>query len=176
MSPRVNTSTQRQKRRRSPLLLFLLPLLWSVALGWGLAIAPQVAAIGTTDPVTGSQKLGQELYLENCATCHIALPPAVLPAETWRQLLQDPQHYGTELTLLVDPPRLLVWNYLRAFSRLQSKEEEVPYRVAQSRFFKALHPRVKLPAPATASSCVTCHPGAAEYNFRELTAEWQNSP
>lgn len=175
MSARVKTKTQRQKRQRSPLIVFLL-LLWSLALGWGLASGERVAAIGTVDPVTSSQKLGQELYLENCATCHIALPPAVLPTETWRQLLQDPQHYGVELTLLVDPPRLIVWNYLRSFSRLQSKEEEVPYRVAQSRFFKALHPRVKLPTPVNASSCVTCHPGAAEYNFRQLTPEWENSP
>ena len=139
----------------------------------------QVSAIedtGTVDRIPDRYQLGQQLYLENCATCHIGLPPQVLPTETWRRLLQDSQHYGQTLKLLVDPPRLLVWNYLQTFSRPQPKEEELPYRVASSRYFKALHPKVKLPQPANISSCVTCHPGASKYNFRKLTAEWENSP
>jgi hypothetical protein len=132
--------------------------------------------IGTVDRIPERYQLGQQLYLQNCATCHIALPPQVLPMETWRRLLQDSQHYGQTLKLLVDPPRLLVWNYLQTFSRPLATEEEIPYRVANSRFFKALHPKVKLSQPANMGSCVTCHPGASQYNFRKLTAEWANSP
>ncbi len=139
----------------------------------------QVSAIedtATVDRIPDRYQLGQQLYLENCATCHIGLPPQVLPTETWRRLLQDPQHYGQTLKLLVDPPRLLVWNYLQTFSRPQTKEEELAYRVASSRYFKALHPKVKMSQPANISSCVTCHPGVSQYNFRKLTAEWENSP
>ncbi|HIK26827.1 MAG: diheme cytochrome c [Oscillatoriaceae bacterium SKW80] len=175
MSQKVKTKIKRQKRLQALLILFGL-LLWSLILAWGLTNNERAKALGTVDPVTSSQKLGQELYIENCATCHIALPPAVLPTETWRQLLQDPQHYGIELTMLAEPHRLIVWNYLRTFSRVQRKEEEVPYRVAQSRFFKALHPRVKFSMPVDVKSCVTCHPGAAEYDFRKLIPEWENSP
>lgn len=141
-----------------------------------LAQVSEGGDIGTVDRIPERYQLGQQLYLENCATCHIALPPQVLPMETWRRLLQDSEHYGQTLKLLVDPPRLLVWNYLQTFSRPQAKEEEIPYRVANSRFFKALHPRVKLSQPANIASCVTCHPGASQYNFRKLTAEWENSP
>lgn len=175
-------TTRRRKRGRSPVVLFLLILLWSLAIGWGLALATNAQpaqtasdAIGTVDPVPQRFQLGQELYLENCSSCHIALPPAVLPIQTWQQVLQDSQHYGQQIPLLVDPPRLLVWNYLQAFSRPQGKEEETPYRVDDSRYFKALHPKVKLPRPVQVSSCVSCHPSAAEYNFRRLTPEWQNS-
>lgn len=171
MSARVKTKIQKQKRRL--LILFGL-LLSSLTLAWGLTNS--VKALATVDPITNSQKLGQELYIENCGTCHIALPPAVLPTETWRQLLQDTQHYGVELTRLAEPHRLIIWNYLRTFSRVQRKEEEVPYRVAQSRFFKALHPRVKFSIPVDIKNCVTCHPGATEYDFRKLTPEWENSP
>lgn len=141
-----------------------------------IAQSPQITTSGPVDPVPSRYQLGQELYLENCATCHIAIPPQVFPTETWRQLLQDPQHYGQKLRLLVDPPRILVWNYLRAFSRSQPKDEEVPYRVTNSRYFQALHPRVKLPPSTSLSSCVTCHPGTAQYDFRQLTPEWANSP
>ncbi|MEG3978851.1 diheme cytochrome C [Microcoleus sp. herbarium8] len=141
-----------------------------------LAQISTVEDIGTVDRIPEAYQLGQQLYLENCATCHIGLPPQVLPTETWRRLLQDPEHYGQTIKLLVDPPRLLVWNYLQTFSRPQPKEEDLPYRAANSRYFKALHPRVKLPQPANLSSCVTCHPGASKYNFRKLTPEWENSP
>lgn len=177
-------ANRRRKRGRSPVVLFLLILLWSLAMGWGLALVTnaqptQTASdtIGTVDSVPPRYQLGQELYLENCASCHIALPPAVLPTQTWQHLLQDSQHYGQQLTPLVDPPRLLVWNYIRNFSRSQSKEEEeTPYRVDDSHYFKALHPRVKLPRPIQITSCVSCHPSAAQYNFSRLTPEWENSP
>lgn len=136
----------------------------------------QTAAIGTVDVVPASLKIGQELYLENCASCHIGLPPQVMPTETWRQLIQDSQHYGTQMQPLVAPNLQIVWQYIRTFSRPQSAEEELPYRIYQSRYFKALHPKVKLPTRAGLPSCVSCHPGADKYNFRTLSAEWQNAP
>ena len=181
----LERKSHRRLRRRSPLLLFLLLLLWSIIIGWGLALitnaqptnqnAASSEAIGTVDSVPQRYQLGQQVYLENCATCHIGVPPAVLPTQTWQRLLQDSQHYGAQLKPLVDPPRLLVWNYLRTFSRPLSKEEEIPYRIQESRYFKALHPKVKLPRPINLNSCATCHPGATEYNFRRLTPEWENS-
>lgn len=152
-------------------------------MGWGLALVTNAQptaqtasdAISTVDPVSARYQLGQELYLENCAGCHIALPPAVLPTQTWKEILQDSQHYGTQIPPLIDPPRLLVWNYLQKFSRSQAKEEETPYRLDDSRYFKALHPKVKLARPIQITSCVSCHPSAAQYNFRNLTPEWENS-
>ncbi len=150
-------------------------------MGWGLALVTnaqpaQTASdeIGTVDPVPVRYQLGQELYLENCASCHIALPPAVLPTQTWQQILQDSQHYGVQLPPLINPPRLLVWQYLQTFSRPRTKEEQTPYRLDDSRYFKALHPKVKLPRPIEISSCVSCHSSAANYNFRRLTPEWQS--
>ncbi|MCL1474738.1 diheme cytochrome C [Argonema antarcticum] len=172
---------------RSPIVVFMLLLVWSVALGWGFTLITQLPAqtqtvaeispTGTVDVVPERYQLGQELYLKNCATCHIGIPPAVLPTETWRDILQDEQHYGKKLTPLIDPERLLVWEYLRTFSRTQTAEEErTPYRIAQSRYFKALHPRVKLPQPVTMGSCSICHFKADGYDFRSLTSEWQNAP
>jgi len=128
------------------------------------------------DVVPASLKIAQDLYLENCASCHIGLPPQVMPTETWRQLIQDSQHYGAQIQPLVAPNLQIVWQYIRAFSRPQSAEEDVPYRVYQSRYFKALHPKVKLPTRAGLTSCVSCHPGAGKYDFRSLSAEWQNAP
>lgn len=147
-------------------------------MGWGLATITNAGPlpteeIGTVDVVPDRYQLGQELYLENCASCHIAIPPAVLPTQTWQRVLQDPQHYSVIIKPLVDPARLIVWQYLQVFSRSQLREEEIPYRISESRYFKALHPQIKLPRPLELSSCASCHIGASEYNFRRLSAEWQ---
>jgi hypothetical protein len=163
-------------RRRSTALMMALIVLCCTSLGWGMAHATDAVGLGTVDPVPQNQHLGQSLYLESCGSCHLAISPAVLPDETWRQLLQDTQHYGQQLPRFVDPPRLLIWNYLRAFSRPLAEGEAVPYRINNSRYFKALHPRVPLPQPVQLGSCISCHPGAGDYNFRSLSAEWQNAP
>jgi Dihaem cytochrome c len=176
-----NKSADR-KFKRQPLGLLLVVLAWSLAMGWLLALASNVqgvtpnSEIGTVDVVPAQYKLGQELYLENCSTCHLALPPAVLPTQTWKNLLEDSQHYGAQLQPLIDPPRVLVWRYLQTFSRPQRKDEETAYRVKNSRYFKALHPKVKLPQPVQINSCVSCHPSANDYNFRRLSPEMENSP
>lgn len=222
MGQLVGSKIQQRLQKRSPVVLLLLLVLWSVVIGWSLtlitALPAQTAptsknfksvaadftgisyysqldlanpplsgseptvssstqnALGTVDVVPRRYQLGQQLYLENCATCHIGLPPAVLPTQTWRDLLEDSQHYGRQLKPLVDPERLLVWDYLRTFSRPVIEEEQIPYRVAQSRYFKALHPQVKLAQPVTMGSCISCHPGTGEYDFRTLSSEWQNAP
>jgi hypothetical protein len=134
------------------------------------------AAIGTVDVVPERQKLGQQLYLENCATCHIGLPPAVMPSQTWRSLLQDADHYGSTIKPLVNPEVQIVWQYLRDFSRPLGADESIPYRIYQSSYFQWLHPRVKFPERASLITCISCHPGAGTYDFRSLSAEWQNAP
>lgn len=164
-----------QVQRRS-LLVLLLILLCSGVLGVGAVRAIEgagVATIGTVDPVAPEYALGQELYLENCATCHIGVPPAVLPSETWRQLLRTPEHYGVVISPLFDPTQTLIWNYLRDYSRGLEVDEAEAYRLDDSRYFKALHPQVDLPRPVQLTGCVTCHPGAVDYNFRSLSPEWE---
>lgn len=188
------------ERRRSVVVLVFLLLLWSLCLGIGLAqaseprspsavaqsvtplpkenaVAPATeAAIGTVDVVPERFQRGQTLYLENCATCHIGIPPAVMPSETWRQLIQDSEHYGVTINPLNAIELQILWQYLREYSRPQTVDDAIPYRIYQSRFFKALHPRVDFPSKVNLSSCISCHPGANQYDFRRLTAEWQNAP
>ncbi len=188
------------QRGRSIVVLLLLLLLWSLCLGWGLAMATEprpigdiaqasaqpgaattpttgtTATVGTVDVIPDRLKLGQEVYLQNCATCHIGIPPAVLPTETWRQLLQDSEHYGVDIKPITPPFLQAVWEYVRFTSRPQDAAEETPYRIYQSQYFKALHPRVKLPVRAGLTSCISCHPGGDKYDFRTLSSEWQNAP
>ncbi len=181
MSNLVKRKFRKRQLKRRPLGLIVVILAWSLAMGWLLSLATSAhsatptSEIGTVDVVPAQYQLGKQLYLDNCSTCHIAVPPEVLPSQTWRNLLQDSQHYGVQLTPLIDPPRMLVWRYLSTFSRTQRQDEPIPYRVNSSRYFKALHPQVDLPRPVELSSCVSCHPSARDFNFRRLSGEWEDA-
>ncbi|MBW4448599.1 MAG: cytochrome C [Hassallia sp. WJT32-NPBG1] len=175
MSNLVKRKSRPTKRKFIGLMVIILA--WSLAMGWLLALASNVQGatnvVGTVDVVPAQFQLGQELYLENCSNCHIPIPPAVFPTQTWKNLLQDSQHYGAQLKPLVDPPRILVWRYLSTFSRAQLRDEQTPYRLSDSRYFKALHPKVQLPRPIQVGSCASCHPSATDFNFRSLSPEWK---
>ncbi|MDH6055653.1 cytochrome C [Umezakia ovalisporum] len=178
MSNFVKHQFGKRQLKGHPLGLMVVILAWSLAMGWLLSLATSAhsttptSEIGTVDVVPVQYQLGKQLYLENCSSCHIALPPQVLPSQTWRNLLEDSQHYGVQIKPLIDPPRTLVWRYLSNFSRTQLKDEATPYRVNSSRYFQALHPQVDLPRPVKVSSCVSCHPSGKNGNFRRLSGEW----
>jgi hypothetical protein len=70
----------------------------------------------------------------------------------------------------------LIWDYVKTFSRPLSTDEPKPFYVGQSRYFKALHPRVTFTEPITNKNCIVCHPGVKDFDFRSLTPEWENSP
>ncbi|MBE9169960.1 cytochrome C [Pleurocapsales cyanobacterium LEGE 06147] len=150
------------------ILLFLIAFV-SVIFGWQL----EKAIAQNKD---NNYQIGRELYLENCASCHIPIPAEVLPTETWQQILENPQqHYGESLPRMIGLNIRLIWNYLRTFSRPLLPEEPKPEYVTNSRYFKALHPQVDLPQPVTHQSCILCHPGAQQLDYRTLSPEWEGS-
>lgn len=189
LSPKQNYQQSRRKRGFSPWVLILLTI-WSLGLALGLIktlnaalppenteTLPHMNLIASVDRVEPEYQLGLELYLNTCSTCHIPIPPQVFPTQTWQQIVQDEQHYGATLQPLEGPSLLLMWKYLQTYSRAISlKDEAIPYRFNRSRYFKALHPRVDFPEPVTVNHCVSCHPGASEFNYQQLTPEWKNSP
>ncbi|MEC4989677.1 MAG: diheme cytochrome C [Oscillatoria sp. PMC 1068.18] len=193
-SKRIKRSRKNQTRKKSPLVLLLLILLWSIILGWGIAIGvetPTSQIPATNQPISASknlpqkspsglpqianksvdfvppnQELGLKIYLENCASCHLPIPPAVLPNESWRRILLEPQqHYGKTIQLPIALEVQLMWNYLSYFSRPLQEEEPVPSRIERSRYFQALHPQVDLPNTLNLKNCLTCHPNATQFDY-----------
>ena len=186
------------RRQSAPAIvgLTLLLILFTVLMGIGLAQAIEPKSIPNRsqptvqpspqstikpaiqpDPVSDRDKVGQTLYLENCATCHLGIPPAVMPTQTWQALLQDPQHYGINIELPQGSDRRLIWNYIKNASRpISDNGDRVPYRIGDSRYFRALHPKIKFAEKPTLTTCITCHPSAQAFNFRTLTPEAEKSP
>ncbi|MGB8701736.1 MAG: hypothetical protein WCD18_20155 [Thermosynechococcaceae cyanobacterium] len=179
---------RRKSRRPSVWVLLLLLFGLSSFCGWTLAQVQSSLAMpslqaqavpaptGTVDAVPADLQLAQEIYLARCATCHIGVPPAVLPSESWLNILRDDNHYGVPWQPLRNPDLALTWKYARTFSRPLNPNEQAPYRVEKSRYFKILHPRVKFTEPVTLNTCASCHIGAKQFNFRELSPQWQDGP
>ena len=157
-------------------ILFLVIGLWCLTLGSGVAIALDKER-PSTDIIPPRYEIGYDLYLETCTTCHLPIPPAVMPIESWKQLLEQPdKHYGTSLKGFNRLTQRLLWDYLSAFSRPLSPNEPVPLYAEQSRYFKALHPRVELPKPLSPKTCLVCHPQATNFDYRTLAPEWGEAP
>jgi mono/diheme cytochrome c family protein len=175
-----------QSRRTSVWGILSLLIGFSILCGWTLSQAQtsiaaspssiQVLAQGTVDTVSKDLKLHQETYLARCATCHIGIPPATLPSESWQAILQDTNHYGIPWEPLRNPDLALAWKYVRTFSRPLNADEPTPYRIRTSRYFKILHPRVKFTEPVAVGTCVSCHINAPKFNFRDLSPQWQDTP
>jgi hypothetical protein len=158
------------------ILGFLLMVIWSMSWGWGIASAlksPQSSSsVKSVDPAVGKYQIGEELYLEHCSSCHIPIPPAVLPSQTWETILENPyDHYGTTVDSLIRLTQVLIWEYVGNYSRPLDQDEVKPNYIAQSRYFKALHPQVQLPNPVTHRSCVQCHPNAIKFDYRTLSPD-----
>jgi hypothetical protein len=140
------------RRRYWISILVILVSLWG---GWIVAAQENLS----------QPQIEQAAYAQSCGTCHIALPAEVLPSESWRVLLQDPNHYGQQIATPTGATLQLAWGYLKGNSRRLIEKEQVPYRLAESRFFKALHPGVEFPLPVRATTCIDCHVAAQSGDF-----------
>lgn len=128
--------------------------------------------LAQANSTTDQYQTAKQLYLQNCASCHIPIPPEVLPTATWKQILEYPQqHYGQSLNLINSVEIVAMWQYIRDYSRPLLEGETPPKFITNSRYFKALHPGVDLPSPITHQTCIGCHPGAAQLDYRTLRQE-----
>ena len=160
-------SIVRVRLKRRPALkisvIGLTAFVLSTLLGIELAHAIN-SPYGMVDPVDPRYDAGYSVYIEQCATCHVALPPGVLPVESWQAIVLDPAHYGVSLGLTQFDQQLIL-NYLQPYSRRQIDSGAIPYRLRDSNYFQALHPKVELPTPLNLRSCASCHINANEQDY-----------
>ena len=147
-------------------LTVILSLLLSFILNLGSgAVAQSQSSYGMVDPVADDHAVGYQIYIERCATCHVALPPAVLPVEAWQSILTDRAHYGVSLPAIPRFDQRLMLNYLQTYARRYQGRGATPYRLENSDFFLAFHPNVELPQSLNLRSCAGCHLSASEQNY-----------
>jgi hypothetical protein len=111
-------------------------------------------------------------YQQECAACHLAYPPALLPAQSWQRVMgQLKQHYGVDASLDAETAQQLS-QWLQQNAATQSRHTQPPpnERIAQSAWFVRKHQEIdvvvwRLPSVKSASQCTACHRGAEQGVF-----------
>ena len=113
-------------------------------------------------------------YQQECASCHLAYPPGMLPAESWRQLINNlPRHFGTDASLEpASAKELSAWLAANAGTYKRVREAPPGDRITASGWFMRKHDEVppaawKRPAVKSAANCSACHEQADQGDFNE---------
>jgi len=113
-------------------------------------------------------------YQQECAACHVAYPPGMLPAASWQRLIDNlPRHFGTDASLDAATVKTLsTWLAAHAGTDKRAREAPPEDRITRSAWFIREHDEVraatwKLPAVKSAANCVACHTRADQGAFNE---------
>lgn len=100
-----------------------------------------------------------------CASCHIAYPPQLLPAASWQRLMsQLDRHFGTDASLEAATVAEIA-QFLQSNAASGKHARAVDgLRITETRWFRREHDGV---AAKKLSSCESCHATAAQGDFRE---------
>lgn len=113
-------------------------------------------------------------YQQECAACHLAYPPGMLPTSSWQRIMHNlPRHYGTDASL--DPAtvqQLASWLSVNAGTYQRVHAEPAHDRITRSEWFIRKHDEVpasawKLPAVKSAANCTACHTRSDQGDFNE---------
>jgi hypothetical protein len=119
-------------------------------------------------------------YEQECGGCHLAFPPAMLPAPSWQRLMDGlPRHFGTDASLDAATTReLSAWlaaNAANAQNGRKQRRDAAPPpedRITRSNWFLHEHDEIapavwQRPAVGRVSNCAACHTGAVQGRFSE---------
>ena len=112
------------------------------------------------------------VYKQECAACHMAYPPGMLPASSWsRMMTRLDQHYGTDASLDAAMVRQ-IGTWLEAHAGTYKRVREAPHqdRITQSAWFERKHRDVepavwKRAAVGSRANCMACHTRADQGDF-----------
>lgn len=115
-------------------------------------------------------------YQQECASCHVAFAPGLLPAASWQRIMDGlSKHFGTDASL-DDKAKREIAAYLKAHAGSYKRVTEEPPqdRISKSAWFLRKHREGEVPANVwkrasvgSPANCSACHVDAAGGNFSE---------
>lgn len=152
-----------------------------------IAVVSALALAGAAPRTAGAQPpaaSGEALYREECGSCHLAYPPGLLPAASWRALMNGlDRHFEQNAEVdAATAAALTTWLTANAaeagthpLSRkvLRSLRGASPQRVSEVPFIAHEHAEeigpsvLSRPSIGTIANCAACHGGADRGNFDE---------
>lgn len=146
----------------------------------GLRHAILVLSLCATLPATADDLRAPRVpplpkYTQECSSCHVAYPPGMLPAASWRRVMSGlDRHYGTDASLDAESVKqITAWLGANAGTHKRVSASPPPEdRITRSAWFVREHDEIsaatwKTPAVKSASNCAACHPRAEQGAFNE---------
>lgn len=137
------------------------------------APAPRAAVASTAVASTA-----EVLYRKECGACHLAYPPNLLPAASWRRTMAGlERHFGQNAELDAETGASLEgWLAARADEAgdrrhgVQARDGEAPLRISDTPRFRRKHRKIDpgvlaRPSIRSYANCAACHAGAGEWDF-----------
>ena len=134
-----------------------------------IAICSQTASAGSKNlmPVNAPT-----IYQQECGSCHMPYPPALLPKASWVEIMNGVQkHFGTDASLSQqEMMQIASWLNSHAGTYKRVKETPPDNRITKSDWFVKKHRKINSkeflsPAIKSPSNCNACHKNAEQGNF-----------
>jgi len=153
---------------------------FSAACGVFLSVFVLAAAAQTGKPPAPGDPAA--MWKAECASCHMAYPPGLLPERSWRKLMAElDKHFGQNASLDAAATQAIL-DYLAQNSaeRLTNRRSArflgaipstaTPLRITENAYFVREHREVspdawKLPKVGGAANCNACHTDAEQGAF-----------
>ena len=139
------------------------------------SMAVMLAAAGLTAALADSNlqpRLALPLYNQECAACHMAYPPGLLPARSWTRIMTGlDKHYGSDASLdAAAVAQISRWLQTEAGTYKRVAEAPPEDRITRSAWFVSKHrkldPQVwKHASVKSAANCAACHTAADKGDF-----------
>lgn len=142
------------------------------------AISFALASLISVIPSAQAGEHGYTAYNEKwkteCSACHLAYPPQLLPADSWRTMMtQLDKHFGADASLDAKTTAEIS-AFLQADAGRDKREAtgKTPLRITETRWFKHEHDEVsariwKSAAVKQPSNCAACHTQAERGDYSE---------
>lgn len=141
-----------------------------------VAASVGLVAVGTVfaDGGQAMPRTAPPAYAQECASCHVAYPPGMLPARSWQRVMNGlDRHYGTDASLdAASVQQLGSWLQSHAGSYQRVTEEPPEDRITRSVWFERKHRNIEpavwqLASVKSAANCAACHSGAEQGRFND---------
>jgi len=133
----------------------------------------------------GVAPVTNQLYRNECASCHFAYQAGLLPSRSWKSIMSGLEdHFGDNAELMPEDYTVII-NYLtknaaefsdhKRSRRINNSiaKDEAPLRITDTPYFKRKHRELSLsritnnPEIGSISNCIACHTRAEKGSFNE---------
>lgn len=111
-------------------------------------------------------------YTQECAACHTAYPPGMLPARSWQRIMTGlDKHYGSDASLdAATVKQFSGWLQAHAGTYKRVAQEPAQDRITRSVWFERKHRQIepavwKHASVKSAANCAACHTRADKGDY-----------